>query len=305
MSKNTTNLAASVKQRLHNYAKIHGEDFNLVQVRFATERLLYRLSVSKYKDAFYLKGAMLFVLWENRPHRPTRDMDLLFLWQQDTEELSEVFSKVVSLKVEPDGLIFDSSSIRVSQIREDNAYGGIRVKLTAFLGSGRIPLQVDVGLGDSVYPQPEWAELGTILDFPSPRIRPYPIYTVVAEKFQAMVELAEANSRMKDYYDIHYLLQNFHFDGNHLQEAIRQTFQRRKTEIPQTIPVGLSRDFATDQSKQTQWRAFLRKNQLVGAEELPEIVAQIADFLMPILSDAEITGKRWTPDEGWGAKENG
>jgi len=112
VSKTATNLAASVKQRLHNYAKVHGDDYNLVQVRFATERLLYRLSVSKFKDAFYLKGAMLFVLWENRPHRPTRDLDLLFLWQQDTQELSEVFSKVVSLKVEPDGLIFDSSSIR-------------------------------------------------------------------------------------------------------------------------------------------------------------------------------------------------
>jgi len=173
------------------------------------------------------------------------------------------------------------------------------------LGSGRIHLQVDVGLGDSVYPQPEWAELGTILDFPSPRIRPYPIYAVVAEKFQAMVELADANSRMKDYYDMHYLLQNFHFDGNHLQEVIHQTFQQRKTEIPKTIPVGLSSDFATDQNKRTQWNAFLRKNRLDGARELPEIVAQIANFLMPILSGAEITGKRWVPDEGWEAKEKG
>jgi hypothetical protein len=206
MNKKGDNFAASVKQRLLNLAVANGEDFNLVQVRYATERFLYRMSASHHANAFLLKGAMLFVLWENHPHRPTRDMDLLFLEPHDRQELEAIFREIAEVDAIPDGLRFDAASIHAEEIREDNAYGGIRVKLLAWLGTARIPLQIDIGLGDAVPPpDPVWTDFTTLLDFPAPRIRPYPVYSVVAEKFQAMIELGVLNSRLKDYFDVLHL----------------------------------------------------------------------------------------------------
>ena len=293
------NVAASVKQRLMNYAREKGDDFNALLNRYAMERLLFRLSSSSHAGDFYLKGAMLFLLWENQSHRPTKDLDLLCIPHYDQEALSKVFQGVISIEVMDDGLAFDPKSLSVEKIREENAYGGLRVKLNSYLGEGRIPMQIDVGLGDSVYPATDWAEFPVLLGFAPPRIRAYPAETVIAEKFQAIVDLKFRNSRMKDYYDIHYLLQNFSFNGYDLHEAIRQTFERRKTEIPQTVPAGLSSDFATDPNKQTQWNAFLRKNRLDAVGDLPAVITQIANFLTPVFTDTEVPGKRWTPDKGW------
>jgi hypothetical protein len=249
---------------------------------------------------FFLKGAMLFVLWESRPHRPTRDMDLLFLQQHDARELKNIFKEVALTEVIPDGLIFDPESIHATDIREDNVYGGIRVKMTAYLGTGRIAVQVDIGLGDAVHPQPQWTELTPILlHSPAPRIRPYPIHTVVAEKFQAMVELGESNSRMKDYYDINYMLGKFRFKGYDIREAIHGTFERRKTVIPDSLPSGLSSAFSENQQKRTQWNAFLRKNRLDTPSSLPEVITAISIFLMPVATDPGIIDKDWLPGNGW------
>jgi len=298
MSKKDGNLAASVKQRLLNLAVANGEDFNLVQVRYATERLLYRMSVSRHANAFLLKGAMLFVLWENHPHRPTRDMDLLFLATHDREELESIFREVAAVEVTPDGLRFDGDSVQADEIREDNAYGGIRVKLPAYMGTARIPLQIDIGLGDAVHPEPEWTEFTTLLDFPAPRIRPYPIYSVVAEKFQAMVELGIHNSRMKDYFDILHLQRHFDFKGADLQEAMRKTFQRRRTALPAGLPEGLDEPFWKPAQKQIQWTAFLRKNNLFVEQSLEKVCAEIATFVLPAIPTASLALK-WLPGKGW------
>ena len=177
------NTAASVKQRLLNIAVKQKEDFNLLQVRYATERFLYRLSVSPYSEDFLLKGAVLFVLWESHPHRPTRDIDLLSLSDKDTGEIEAIFASVASTQVPDDGLVFDSDSVQVAEIREDNAYGGIRVKFMCKLGSARIPIQVDVGLGDAVFPEPKSVKFPVLLDFSPPEIRAYPATSVIAEKF--------------------------------------------------------------------------------------------------------------------------
>jgi predicted nucleotidyltransferase component of viral defense system len=198
-------LAASVKQRLINYAQTNGMDFNALLSRFVMERLLYRLSKSSCVREFYLKGAMLFVLWEKNPHRPTKDLDLLFIPHHDQNGLMRIFKEVCSTAVSADGLFFDPESVTVEEIREANAYGGLRVKLLAYLGTGRVSLQVDVGLGDSVYPEADWTEFPPLLEFSAARIRAYPTETVIAEKFQAIVDLELRNTRMKDYYDIHYL----------------------------------------------------------------------------------------------------
>jgi len=291
-------LAASVKQRLLNLATERREDFNLVQVRYATERLLYRLSISPYADEFLLKGAMLFVLWENRPHRPTRDVDLLFLENYDSEQLTEVFRRVAHLGVPPDGLRFDADTVQAVEIREENAYGGIRIKMLGFIGNARIPIQIDVGLGDSVYPSPAWTEFATLLGFPAPRIRVYPVETVVAEKFQAIVELGNRNSRMKDFFDILYLQKRFEFSGMELQEAIKQTFRRRRTDLPTGLPDGLSESFSANPLKQKLWAAFLGKNRLSAETDLTRVCQQIAEFVLPV-AQQEPFSKSWLLDRGW------
>ncbi|OAM88997.1 nucleotidyl transferase AbiEii/AbiGii toxin family protein [Termitidicoccus mucosus] len=269
-----------------------------MQVRYATERFLYRMSVSRHANAFLLKGAMLFVLWETHPHRPTRDMDLLFLETHDRRELEAIFREIAAVEVTPDGLRFDTASIHAEEIRENNAYGGIRVKLLAWLGTARIPLQIDIGLGDAVHPEPVWTDFTTLLDFPAPRIRPYPVYSVVAEKFQAMVELGTLNSRMKDYFDVIYLQRHFEFSGEDLQEAMRKTFQRRRTPLPDGLPEGLDEPFWKTPQKQTQWIAFLRKNRLSIEDDLEKICHEIASFALPVIQTTPFLST-WVPGRGW------
>ena len=292
------NLAASVKQLLLNRAETNQEDFNLVQVRFAVERLLYRLSVSRFAERFLLKGAMLFVLWEPNPHRPTRDVDLLCLDSFDRQQFESIFREIAIVDVSPDGLRFDADSIRVDDIRDGNAYGGIRVKLQVFLGSGKIPVQIDVGMGDAVYPEPTLTDFTPLLEFPAPKIRAYPVHSVVAEKFQAIVELASSNTRLKDYFDIHYLQQKFEYDGQDLHRAIAATFKRRRTRLPVTIPDGLSEAFWASPQKRAQWTAFLRKNHFSPDMDLEEVCREIAEFVMPVVT-TETFDQRWRPGKGW------
>ncbi|HBR92736.1 MAG TPA: hypothetical protein DEA90_01050 [Opitutae bacterium] len=240
------NVSASIKQKLLNHARQSNLDFNALLIRFTMERLLYRLSISPYSEQFYLKGAMLFVMWENTAHRPTKDLDLLFIPQHDSDQLVKTFQQIAMLPNIHDGILIDPASVKAEQIREENTYGGLRIKLICELGTIKIPLQIDVGLGDSVYPSTEISAFPSLLDFEIPRIRAYPAETVVAEKLQTMVELGMRNSRIKDYYDVYYLSQKFGFNGAELSEAVQLTFQRRKTAWPDACPIGLSQMFATE-----------------------------------------------------------
>ena len=193
------NISASVKARLQNVAAIRGEDFNLLLLRYGIERLLFRLSQSPHADRFLLKGAMLFVVWDEKTHRPTRDLDLLGFGSTEKADLIQVFAAVAAVPVVDDGIVFDPKSVQATDIREDNAYGGVRIRLLGKLGTAEVPVQIDVGAGDVVTPAPERATFPAPLDFPAPQIRTYPVYTVVAEKFEAMVKLGIANTRMKDF----------------------------------------------------------------------------------------------------------
>lgn len=295
-------LSASIKQKLLNYARKTGLDFNALLIRFAMERLLFRLSVSPYREQFYLKRAMLFVLWDNNAHRPTKDLDLLFIPEHDSEQLVGIFREIAMIKVTGDGIQIDPESVQAEQIREESTYGGLRIKLICKLGTIQIPLQIDVGLGDSVYPSTEISNFPSLLDFDIPRIRAYPIETVVAEKLQTMVELGMRNSRLKDYYDIYYLSQKFNFNGAELSEAVQLTFQRRKTAWPDVCPIGLSKAFATEPQKQTQWQAFIRKNRLEAPNELSEIVDRIVDLVLPIFLDPSIQNQEWNSTSNWHRK---
>jgi hypothetical protein len=225
-----SNLTASVRQRLQNISRTKKEPFDLVLSRYAVERLLYRLSLSTYADRFLVKGAMLFPIWFEEMHRPTRDVDLLGFSENDEETLERIFKRLCAMDVEEDGLIFDAKTVKAERIQEDAAYTGIRVTLVVTLEKARIPVQADIGFGDVVTPSPEEVTFPTLLDFPAPKLRAYPIYTVVAEKLEAMVSLGEANSRMKDFFDIWFLSQRFEFDGRLLAEAIQATERTRHLE---------------------------------------------------------------------------
>lgn len=278
------NTAASVRAKLLNMARTDKRDFTLVLTRYALERLLYRLSISEHADHFLLKGALLFDLWFDVPFRPTRDMDLLGFGVAEEPHLIAAFSDLCTLEVD-DGIRFDAQSIRAAEIRKEANYAGIRVTLLAWIDGARCPVQVDVGYGDAVTPAPESVEYPVMLqEFPAPRLRVYPRYTVVAEKLDAMITLGVANSRMKDYFDLWVLAQHSDFDGAVLRQAIDATLSRRGTGIPPDVPFGLSDAFATDSQKQMQWQGFLKKNRL-EALSLNQVVADLRKFLMPPLQD--------------------
>ncbi len=300
-SRQPRNMAASVRQRLMNISRQRGEEFQLVLTRYGLERLLYRLAQSPHAEQFVLKGAALFQLWTGQPHRSTRDLDLLGQGEPSTDRLRQLFQEVCSLTVDDDGLTFLTDAIQAEQIKEDDEYQGIRLRIEACLGSARIPLQIDIGFGDAITPGPQAVTYPTLLDFPAPQLNAYPRETVVAEKFQAMVQLGMGNSRMKDFYDVWTLARQFEFGGTALCAAIRATFQRRQTALPATTPLALTPEFSTDRTKAIQWNAFLRKARLIESPPtLAEAVALLASFLMPPTL-ALVSNAPWNRD--WVAME--
>jgi len=302
-----TNIAASVRQRLYNRARERGENFNLVIPRYAVERLLYRLSQSHYADEFVLKGAQLFHVWIDSPHRATRDLDLLRYGDSAIPELEEIFRNICRQSVEePDGIVFLSDTVHGEQIREQAEYVGVRIRFAYRLGEIKGTLQIDVGFGDVVTPAPKFVDFPSLLDFPAPRLKAYARETMIAEKFQAMVELGINNSRMKDFFDLSMLADTFDFDGDTLCRAIAATFKRRQIALPNEVPLALTPDFANDQNKQIQWQAFLNKNRLQpGNADFGAVIETIRKFLMPpILSliDGQKFRKTWAPGGGWRIK---
>lgn len=300
-----SNVAASVRQRLLNRAREEGEDFQRLLVRYALERLLHRVNLSDWHDRFVLKGAFTFLLWEGTLHRPTRDLDLMGYGSPEPRAVEDVFRAIVNIDEEPDdGLRFDPSSVTAAPIREQAEYDGIRVKLMAHLGSARIPLQIDVGFGDAITPDPESATFPALLEFPAPQVRIYPRESVVAEKLHGMVRFGIATSRMKDFYDIRHLAQRFAFEGPALTAAITATFERRETPIPEKAPQALTPTFADDAGKRQQWTAFLRRTGL--AEEtldLSAVIDTLRDFLLPPLSAcarSQAFDREWQPGGPWG-----
>lgn len=253
----TRNLAASIRARLKHQADANGEDFELVLTRFALERALYRLSISKSANRFVLKGALLFSLWYDHPHRPTRDVDLLGFGPSELESVSAVFRDIMAIEVD-DGILFKPTSVIASEIRKQDGYGGVRVDTQATLDGARITVQIDIGFGDAVIPELEAVTYPVILaEFPAPELKAYSKYTVIAEKVHAIYLLGMTNSRMKDYFDLYILSHEAELDVNTLAAAIAATFNRRKTPLDAALPIGLTKEFATDSTKKKQWAAFV------------------------------------------------
>ncbi|MGH8846097.1 MAG: nucleotidyl transferase AbiEii/AbiGii toxin family protein [Polaromonas sp.] len=278
-------LAASVRARLLNVAKAQGVDFNQVLVRFALERMLYRMSQSEHADRFMLKGALLFTLWYDMPHRATRDADLLGFGASDLASVAQTFHDIASVEVD-DGITFDPVSVKVDEIRKDAGYAGVRVLINADIARARCKTQIDVGFGDAVTPGPVDAVYPVLIaDLPAPRLRAYPVYTVVSEKLHAIAVLGMANSRLKDYLDLSVLLAREALDADILVSAITATFLRRGMAVPKSLPVGLADEFANDPSRQALWHAFLRKNDM-ALQPLADVVALLRDRLEPAILKA-------------------
>jgi predicted nucleotidyltransferase component of viral defense system len=286
MAEKLANLGASVRAKLLNQARASGQPFDLILVRFALERLLYRLSVSGHAERFVLKGAMLLTTWFDDPARPTRDLDLLGFGDPDPDAMQATFREILSIDVD-DGILFNPDTLRVDRIREALDYGGVRLRAVADVGGARVPVAIDVGFGDALEPGTELLEYPTLLDQPAPKLRAYARETVIAEKFQAMVALGRANSRMKDFYDIWLLATTFAFEDDRLVRAIKATFDRRETAIPAQLPDALTRDFGEDPAKIQQWEAFKRD---LGADpgSLINVCATLASFLGPQAEAARV-----------------
>jgi len=297
------NVAASVKARLLALAREGNTDFNYLLTRYVHERLLYRLSLSRHRETFLLKGAMLFAVWSEHPHRPTKDIDLLGQGAPDTDRLIRVFGDVCGQPTEhDDGVEFLTETIQAEPIREDAVYDGIRVTFMGKLGTARIPVQVDVGFGDATPPVPDSIDVPTLLDFPRPKLNCYSRETVVAEKLHAMVDLGMANSRMKDFFDVWFLSQQYGFEGSTLAAAVTATFGRRRTAIPIGPPLGLTETFSRDPTKLQQWGAFLKRTRTVASPALPDAIRAISEFLRPVLGQRAHSGgfvATWQPGGPW------
>jgi hypothetical protein len=274
MSGKRDGLARSVQVRLARHAKAIGVDPNLVLTRYAVERFLYRLSRSPHADRFVLKGALVLLAWLGETLLPTRDADLLGFGDLSEAALARIFDEVCEMEVEPDAMTFLADTVNVAPIRVESGYGGYRVTVQSRLGAARLRVQVDVGIGDIVVPEPAWLDYPGLLDLPRPRLRAYSRASVMAEKLHAMVVLGSANSRVKDYFDLHALLLENAVTAGELERALSATFERRGTALPNGVPLGLTDEFARDASKQTQWQAFLDKNRL-EAPRLEQVVADI------------------------------
>lgn len=281
----TKNIAASVRARLLAIAKYQNADFNQILVRFALERILYRLSQSMHADQFLLKGSLLFTIWYDMPHRPTRDVDLLGSGSSDLESIAQTFRDIAGVEVE-DGIIFDPATVSVEEIRKDAGYAGARVLIIGEIANARCKTQIDIGFGDAVTPGAVHAVYPVLIeDLPSPRLRTYPVCTVIAEKLHAIALLGMTNSRLKDYFDLWVLLNRETLNAHTLASAIAATFARRSMSVPTELPIGLTNEFANDRSRQAMWLAFLKKNQL-AITPLIEVVTMLRIKLAPVLIHA-------------------
>ena len=303
MKREVRNIAESIRARLSSKARETGDDFQLVVRRYFFERFLGRLSVSKVRDRFVLKGAMLLQVWSDHPYRATTDLDLLWRGPSDQESLRKDLVNVLQTKVDDDGVFFDQDSLRFEAIRAADEYAGIRCHFVAKLAPIRDVLQIDLGIADMVWPRPEKIDYPTLLGSEPVVILGYSPESVVAEKFEAMIVLGVTNSRIKDFVDVHHLATNFAFDGGTLCEATRRTLERRKTTFPDEDPVALTEEFWAHAGRVTQVRAFAKRARLdVTIADAERMLPILRSFLLPILDairrDAMFDAT-WLPAGAW------
>ena len=293
MKKNVINMQASVRAQLQNKAKQTNRPFAEILQYYGMERFLYRFSKSQYARQFILKGALMFTAWNIPQRRTTLDIDFLARFDNQVSSIEKVIKDICKVMVESDGLVFDPETVRGQRIKEDADYEGVRVKFVGFLERARIPMQIDIGFGDIVYPRPKMFNYPVILNLPKPHTEGIPLESVVSEKFEAIVKLGLLNSRMKDFYDIWLMMRQFDFDGMNLAVALKKTFEHRKTELPYGRPLFAEEIYDDKSDRQILWNAFLIKGDINHApDKLYETAKAMEKFLIKPL-DAIYKGREF------------
>lgn len=295
------NIAASVRNRLLNLARGAGKPYNEILIQYALERFLFRLSKSPFNHEFLLKGGLLLMARGLPQARPTRDIDLLGLSANEPDAIPRIFQTIGESAFQ-DGVIFDFTQMSYETLTAESEYPGIRLRFQGRIGSATVPMQIDIGFGDIVVPDPTEITFPTLLETEPPVILGYAPETVIAEKFEAALDLAYLNSRMKDYYDIWFLSKTRAFVGQILQEATVSTCRRRKTEVRSDAEMFRD-EFMVKPDKQSQWMAFLRKSALSEVpENFSEIMNDLRLFLQPLADACDenlIFQAEWPPGGPW------
>lgn len=299
--------AISARDRLLALSRAQSLDFQQVLLRYARERFLYRLSASEYRDRCLLKGATLLSLWMADPYRSTRDLDLLSYGPSDKESVRKLVASICSMPCPEDGLVFDLASLSVEEIRAENEYGGQRARVDAGLAHALLHMQIDIGFGDVV--EPVEGEYPVLLhDLPAPRIAAYPREYVIAEKFEAMLELGRRNSRMKDFHDIWALSRSFNFTLGRLATAVSRCLGKREIRIDSDPPEPLTTDFYQDEGLHVRWNAYRTKGSFRSQppESFCAVGAALLDFLSPLwqaIITKVILDTTWSPGGPWEEKD--
>lgn len=302
MSKPIKNVAASVRQKLANLGRESSRPFAELLQYYAMERFLFRLSQSKHRDRFVLKGALMFVVWKTPRSRATKDIDFMAKTENTVGNLVGIAQDVCHVDVAEDGLAFDPAAVTGEIIKENADYSGVRVSFEGKLERAKIPMQLDIGFGDSVTPAPTEIDYPVMLDQPAPRLKGYPPETVVAEKFEAAVKLGMINTRMKDFYDLWLMSRQFDFDGRTLAKAVQATFAHRGTALT-VSPTAFTTSFHDDAQKRIQWKAFLDRSGLTDAPKSLGDALDSAKALLVPLTEACIAKRdfamRWKAPGPW------
>ena len=274
--------ADSIKAKLKNLAIKENSTMQNELILYGLERAIYRLSISKYVNRFTLKGGIfLYALLDRDFPRATQDIDLLAnKINNDADNLKVIFEDIFSIECN-DALYYDLSSLAVKNITEFKEYHGVNVSITAFLDRTRVPVSIDIGFGDVIYPDKVSMEFPTLLDMESPKIFAYSIYSAIAEKFEAIVSLGLVNSRYKDFYDIYVITKSKSMDGIKLQTAVMETFKYRKTRFNDIA--AFTDEYMNDKINQIRWNSFIKKKQVNETVTFEEIIKYCKKFLEPIV----------------------
>ncbi len=301
---NIENIPASILAKLKNKSDESGRLFNETLQYYGMERFLYRLSKTPHIDGLILKGGLMFYGLEIPQRRTTRDIDFLGTSENSQDDILAIFHDALTVQYPGDGIIFDASTLRLSQLQTDENAANTRVTFVGYLGKTRIPVQVDIGFSDELASDSINMEYPVLLpDMERPHLKGYPLESIISEKFNAMVRFAETNSRWKDYYDIYLLANTFEFKSKSLMDAIQSTFDNRPEELGDQIPYALRDEFAL--TNQERWESFLSKSKLNSDSllDMKVVVKRIWQFLefpvSEIHSIRQSKSKRWTSQNGW------
>ena len=288
--------AESVKAKLKNFAKETGHTFQEALTYYGLERTIYRISVSQYAEHFVLKGGIfLYAFFQRDYERATTDVDLLARKiSNSADEMKAVFQNILSIEAE-DALVFDTEAITVENITEFKYYHGLHVTAVGYLDRTRIPVSIDIGFGDVIYPNAVKMDFPVILDMESPSISAYSLESSIAEKLEAIIHNGYLNSRYKDFYDIYVLCKKYSFQYADLRNAIIETFENRKTDLTMD-PTAFGDEFLSDPMHQTRWNAFLKKKKALIPVSMDEAIDWIKRFVAPLLDGTEYIS--WNPEQG-------